>query len=147
MLDAVLNGLKASANTRSHLCCTDTNTCVQIRRFNPPARAKAIRVTGQVSSPGLRRTVFGRSVRRPACPSNAEPAAESLAWHATSPRIGAAEAAALHPGAHRPQPAAQRGTPAVIRTDNGLSAPSRPMRGDAHPVRGPARFRAVWLPL
>ena len=38
------------------------------RKFKPPAHAKAIRVTGQESGPGLRPTVLGRSVRRPACP-------------------------------------------------------------------------------
>jgi len=38
---------------------------------------------------------------------------------------------------------AQRGTPAVIRTDNVLSAQSSPMRGDEHPVRGAARHHAL----
>jgi hypothetical protein len=38
---------------------------------------------------------------------------------------------------------AQRGTPAVIRTDNVLSVQSSSIPDDAHPVRGAARHRAA----
>jgi hypothetical protein len=71
---------------------------------NPPQKfGKAIRVTGQQSRPGPEadrpRAVNPAGV----APSDAQPAAESLAWHAASLHVRPAKATAPHPGAQRSQ--------------------------------------------